>query len=119
VAETWLAADRRVSSLVLYPEARAAVGRAQRLGRIPTSRFAIARHRVEALWASLDRVDLTAELAHRAGDLADEYGLRGYDAVHLASLAGVGDAETVLVSADVELLDAAQAMGFATIRPFV
>jgi predicted nucleic acid-binding protein len=114
VAETWLGADRRVSSLLLYPEARAALGRVHRMGRAGPRRLGVARRRIETLWAAIDRIELTEQLARRAGDLADEHGLRGYDAVHLASVEQIGDAETVLVSADRPLLDAARSMGFTT-----
>jgi hypothetical protein len=37
--------------------------------------------------------------------------------VHLASLESLGVLDTVLVSADEELLEAASAIGFATLRP--
>ncbi|HZO98542.1 MAG TPA: type II toxin-antitoxin system VapC family toxin [Gaiellaceae bacterium] len=77
----------------------------------------LARRRIEALWAATDRVELTDELACRAGDLAERHGLRAHDAVHLASFEEVGDPETVLVSGDEELLGAARSLGFATIRP--
>lgn len=117
VAAAWLGANRRVSSLLLYPEARAAVGRARRMGRLGPRQFGIARRRIEALWAAIDRVELTEELARRAGDLAEQHGLRAYDAVHLASLEDVGDPETVLVSGDQELLEAARSLGFTTIHP--
>jgi predicted nucleic acid-binding protein len=113
VAETWLRANRRASSRLLYPEARAAVARAERMGRVLPQHLAASRRRLEALWTAVDRVELTEELALRAGDLADAHGLRAYDAVHLASLEQVGDSETVLVSADVELLEAARSLGFA------
>ena len=50
-------------------------------------------------------------LARRAGDLAEQHGLRGYDAVHLASAEAVADPDTVFVAADARLLDAAGALG--------
>lgn len=115
VAGAWLGADRRVSSLLLYPEARAALARALRAGRLDPHRALTARRRVEALWAALDRVELTEALAQRAGDLAERCRLRGYDAVHLASLEHLGRDETVLVSADEELLGAAGTLGFMTV----
>jgi predicted nucleic acid-binding protein len=117
VAEAWRNADRRVSSLVLYPEAWAAMARARRLDRLTARQLGIARDRVDALWTVVDRIALTETLARRAGELAERHELRAYDAVHLASLERVGDAETVLVSADVDLLEAAASIGFATLRP--
>ena len=117
VAEAWLGADRRVSSLLLYPEARAAIGRARRLKRLTPRQLGTARQRVDGLWAAFDRVALTETIARRAGEPAEQHRLRAYDAVHLASLEDVGDAETVLVSADDDLLAAAASIGFATLRP--
>jgi len=112
----WLAADRRVSSLLLYPETRAAVGRALRMGRLPPMRLARARRRIEALWLATDRIELTAALARRAGELAEEHGLRAYDAVHLASLLEVADEETILAAADGDLKAAARAVGLTVAR---
>lgn len=117
MAEAWLGADRRVSSLLLYPEARAAIGRARRLDRLTAQQLGIAHRRVDMLWAAVDHVAITETLARRAGELAERHDLRAYDAVHLAALEDVGDLETVFVSADEELLDAAGSIGFATLRP--
>ena len=117
VAEAWLVAERRVSSLLLYPETRAAFDRARRMGRVASAQLPAVHRRIEALWAAIDRVALTERLARRAGDLAAEHQLRAYDAVHLASLEDTSDRETVLISADGALLDAARAYGFATVAP--
>lgn len=116
VAAAWLQAERRVSSLLLYPEARAAVGRARRMGRLGQRELAAARRRIDALWAAIDRVEPTAALAHRAGSLAERHELRAYDAVHLASAMSVADADAVLVAADGDLLHAARSVGLTTIR---
>jgi predicted nucleic acid-binding protein len=60
---------------------------------------------------------LTIEVARRAGDPAEQLGLRAYEAVHLASLEHVGDDDALLVAADEELLAAASALGYAIGRP--
>ena len=49
-------------------------------------------------------------LARHAGDLTEEYKLRGYDAVHLASALALG-AATTLVTWDIDLARAALASG--------
>jgi predicted nucleic acid-binding protein len=113
-AERWLRARRRVSSRLLYPEARAALARARRIGRLDASRHHAAIRRLEALWDAVYRIDLTGALAHRAGELADRHDLRAYDAVHLASVEHARDRDLVVASHDVDLLQAAQSMGFAT-----
>jgi uncharacterized protein len=63
------------------------------------------------LWEEVDEVALTMTLARRAGDLAEQHGLRGYEAVQLASAEAVADADTVLVAADARLLRAGGAIG--------
>jgi predicted nucleic acid-binding protein len=57
---------------------------------------------------------MTEELARRAGWFARTQGLRAYDAVHLASAVSVADDEFVLVTADRELVAAAQTIGIAS-----
>ena len=53
-------------------------------------------------------------LARRAGHLAELYGLRGDDAVHLAAADRVRDPDLVVVAGDRELLRASAAEGMAT-----
>lgn len=113
----WGDAERVVSSLLLYPEARAAIGRAARTHRLEDRALRVARSALDRLWRDVDRIAITEPLAREAGRLAELHALRAYDAVHLASLGSVEDRETVLVSADSALLDAARARGFATIAP--
>lgn len=86
------------------------------MGRLRQRELAPARRRIEALWAAIDRIELTEAIARRAGDLAERYRLRAYDAVHLASVEQVADTDAVLVSADDELVEAARTMGLTTIR---
>ena len=73
------------TSRVAYPEARAALARRQREAAI--TRRGLARA-VSALDRDLGRfvvVELSAKVARRAGELAERRGLRGFDAIHLAS----------------------------------
>lgn len=58
-------------------------------------------------------VGVDETLARRAGGLAVEHALRGYDAVHLASALALGAAETILVTWDHDLSNAAAAAGLA------
>ena len=113
----WGDAERVVSSLLLYPEARAAIGRAARSHRLGNGALRAARSQLDRLWSEVDRIEVTERLAREAGRLAELHALRAYDAVHLASLESVEDRETVLISADAALLDAARAHGFATVAP--
>ncbi|MCS7006705.1 MAG: type II toxin-antitoxin system VapC family toxin [Gaiellaceae bacterium] len=113
-SEIWASARLPMSSRLLYPEARAALAAAVRSGRAGSRSHAL-REKLDALARDVAYIEVTSSLAMRAGDLADEYGLRGYDAVHLASCESVDD-DVVLVAADGELLSAARRNGLATLR---
>ncbi|HET8536300.1 MAG TPA: PIN domain-containing protein, partial [Solirubrobacteraceae bacterium] len=52
-------------------------------------------------------------LTRHAGELADARALRGYDAVHLASALALGVEDTIVVTWDRDLSDAAHAAGLA------
>lgn len=116
VEAAWRAATRRVSSRLLYPEAQAALAAAARSGRLDTGRLAESRRFFERVWQEIDIVEVTDAVALRAGDLAEEHALRGYDAVHLASAESVADPDAMLVTADTDLRAAASARGITTLR---
>ncbi len=104
-------AARSVSVRLLYPEARAALARAERLGRIAKRQHEVAVAELEMIVKEIDHVEITAQLVRHAGDLAQVHQLRGYDAVHLAAAIATLDDELVLVTGDNDLADAARAHG--------
>jgi len=110
----WDEADRAVSIRLVYPEGRAALAQAQRVGRLTVHQHRAAVRELEARYQELDLVDLDDVLARRAGHLAQLHGLRGYDAVHLAAADRVRDPNLVVVAGDRPLLTAAAAEGIAT-----
>lgn len=110
----WDRAERLVSVRLVEVEACAALAHAQRLGRITRRELRTSRRELDELLDQVDIVDIDEELAGRAGDLAEERALRAYDAVHLAAVERVDDADTVLVAGDRALLNAAEALGIAT-----
>ena len=112
----WDEAERVVTVRLAYPEGRSALARARRLGRLTARAARAARVGFEDLWSQLDRVEVTAALGQRAGDLADQFVLRGYDAVHLAAAETLADPELVVVSGDSELCDAARTLGLAVAK---
>lgn len=114
--EIWSRAQVSVSSRLLYPEARAALAATTRAGRVSKKRLPALRDDLDRLWRDVVRIEVTASLAALAGDLAEEYGLRGYDAVHLASALEIEADDLVLVAADGRLQRAAHALGIATLR---
>ena len=78
-------ADAMAASVVAYPEARAAFAGLKAQG---TSTEAKHQQRLAQLnldWGNLLRVELTPSVVRTAGDLAEVYGLRGFDSIHLAS----------------------------------
>jgi predicted nucleic acid-binding protein len=68
---------------------------------------------LNALNAELVVVGVDEALAQRAGELADERALRGYDAVHLASALALGPGDTILATWDRDLSNAAVDSGLA------
>lgn len=65
----------------------------------------------EELHAELPTVGVDKELAARTGGYAEALGLRGYDAVHLATALELGDEEAVFVTWDRDLVRAAEHVG--------
>lgn len=56
-------------------------------------------------------IGVDERLAAHAGELAENLGLRGYDAVHLATALELGDEEVVLVTWDRDLARASERVG--------
>lgn len=110
VAELWAGSLPGASSILAYPEGRAALAAARRSGRLGAPGHARARAELESLQRELLIVGIDEPLAHHAGQLAEEQALRGYDAVHLAS-ALVLDGDVVVVTWDGELRRAAVESG--------
>jgi predicted nucleic acid-binding protein len=65
----------------------------------------------ERLYGELITVGVDHELAARAGEHAESLGLRGYDAVHLATALELGDPEVILVTWDRDLGRAGERVG--------
>ena len=108
-AELWQRADLAVSSQLLYVEARAALAAAHRGARLDDRGLDQARVGLESLHAELRLIAVDEALARTAGDLAEQQGLRGYDAVHLASALAINADDVLLATWDRGLSDAALA----------
>jgi predicted nucleic acid-binding protein len=79
-------AARAVSTAVISrAEVTAALAKAVRAGLAPRRSAAAALADFEADWPDLVRLDVSEAVVARAAQLAWHLGLRGYDAVHLAS----------------------------------
>lgn len=112
-ASLWNDSDRVASVRLFYPETRAALAQAKRLGRLSARNLRATVEELDGLLAEMDIIEVDEALAHRAGDLAEAYRLRGYDAVHLAGAERLRDPSVVLVAGDVALLEAGTASGIA------
>ena len=112
----WDASDRVASVRLVYPEGRAALAQAHRLGRLAARRFRSAVTQLDSLVLQLDIVEFTERIAHRAGELAEQQSLRGYDAVHLAGVEALNDPDTILVAGDHQLCDAGERLGINVAR---
>jgi predicted nucleic acid-binding protein len=102
-----------LASHVIYPEARAASAAAVRDGR-QTRQTAL--YRLHHALRSMRFIAPRRDLLWTAGDLAERHGLRGYDAVHLASALDLKE-DVVLVASDLRLLNAARAERLKVLLP--
>jgi predicted nucleic acid-binding protein len=72
------------------------------------------RREFEEFWSATVGVEVSGEVIRGAGRLAEQYSLRAYDAVHLASALLVSEAEEVALSCwDKELRAAVTGEGVA------
>lgn len=105
------------TSLISRAETVAALAKAVRVGALTQEAASAAAQVFRNEWPTLVRVQMTETLVARADTLAWELGLRGYDAVHLASalLCHEGlDQAVVLATFDKQLWKAAGQRGLIT-----
>lgn len=115
-AELWDGCDAAVSSRLAYPEVRAALSAAGRNHDLDPAGQAAAQNVWEEYWSATRPVEFTQAVERNAGELAARHGLRGADAVHLASALAVCQPGLILAAWDRRLRDGAQAAGL-TITP--
>jgi predicted nucleic acid-binding protein len=102
-----------VTSRLAYVEVRAALASARRAGRLTAGAHDVAVGAFEQVWSGYDVIEINATLGSRAAEVAEQYGLRAGDAIHLASALEIGDEATVVVVWDGRLRVAAAAAGLA------
>jgi uncharacterized protein len=73
------------TGILAYTEMAAAMSRAARMRLISDGAARAAWDRFLGDWPEFTRLKLSAALTERAASLAWDFGLRGYDAVHLAA----------------------------------
>ena len=109
-------ADVLAISTVGYAECRAGLARRRRERTLRSAALSEIVARLDADWERVAAIEVTDGLARRAGELADRFALRGFDAIHLASfelvLERAGDDDEVTFStADDNLARAAKRLG--------
>ena len=79
------------TSTVAYAEARAALARKGREGELEHGQHLRAVEALDAEWRGFVRIPVSNLVAYRAGEMAERYALRGFDAIHLASAVRLGE----------------------------
>lgn len=111
----WAEADEVVSSRLLIVEAAAAIAQSERIGRVSSAESPGLHQEARLLAVDATLVEATATIIDRAAALAASRGLRGYDAVHLATAVSIRARDVVFASGDQRLLIAAAEEGFVTV----
>ena len=114
VIELTAEADIVATSVISRAEVAAALARGARLGALDHDGARRAQRRFLREWPNLARVPVTELLVSRAETLAWDHGLRGYDAVQLASALtwqeSIGE-DVMLATFDRQLWEAAPRAG--------
>lgn len=113
--ELWAGPYRAASSVLAFPEGRAALAAARRGKRLTQSLYGEAIKGFDRTYEELAAIGVDEQLTREAGELASEYGLRGYDAVHLATALGLADRDVAFVSWDRGLCRAGGEAGLAVV----
>lgn len=106
------------TSRICQPEFSAALSKSVRMGICPTGTSEGALKEFTRIWSSVIKVDADAGVLGSAADLAWEHGLRGYDAVHLASamhLENLVHSHVTMVTYDKQLWDVSRKVGLVTL----
>lgn len=107
------------TSLMAYAETRSALSRKSRSREISRALFTKCKRDFDRDWLRVHRLPVDEPLVRKAGELAEELGLRALDALHLATAdslqAALRDAVT-FASFDDALNGAAEARGLALLE---
>ena len=117
VAETTAA----TTHLVTYAEMRASFAQAVRMKRMPATDLAYQVRSFESDWLTMSLIGVDEAMVRRAGELAERFGLRGYDSVHLAAAARAFEATGrpdmfVFAAYDKNLCASAEAIGLSCLN---
>ena len=73
------------SSLITYTETLAALARKYRMRQMKQSEFDTCKEEFEHHWSGFFKLPADVQLVRAAAELAERFGLRAYDSIHLAS----------------------------------
>lgn len=110
VHEALIEAESTATSTVAYAELRSAFGRRRRSGDLDGEEHQRAITRIDADWRGYLRISVSNLVAYRAGEMAERYALRGFDAIHLASAVRLGErfSDLRFLAFDDRLMEAAR-----------
>ncbi|MDP2832015.1 MAG: type II toxin-antitoxin system VapC family toxin [Pseudomonadota bacterium] len=115
VRQAVAAATFAFTHLITYAEMRAGLAQAARLRRIDGLELARQVEQFETDWSELRVITPNETHIRRAGELAQRFGLRGYDSVHLAAAEAVWQAlpgvDFRFAAFDARLMAAAKTLG--------
>lgn len=111
----WREADDVVSTRLIVAEAAAAIAQGNRVGRVADDDHQFLQDTASRLIFDATLIEVTPTVIERAAALAVARGLRGYDAVHLATATLVRARDVVFASGDRRLLMAAAEEGFTIV----
>jgi predicted nucleic acid-binding protein len=113
--EIWNSSVIRVTSIVAYAEARAALAAAVRSRRLSARGWRAARSELDDRWRTFAVHTVSDDVVGLAADLTDREPIRAYDAVHLAcALLASGGDDVVFATWDRALSLAAHRLGLRT-----
>ena len=121
VIAIWQSAAQVVTSFVAYSETMACIYRKQREGGLLPDPTSVIVSRFRSDWESFIRVKVNADLCSHIDRVVEEYPLRGFDAIHLASALVIHERlprNFVFACFDERLLHAAASEGLETFPTF-
>jgi predicted nucleic acid-binding protein len=117
VKQTVIESEQICTHLIAYTELRSALARAERENRIELSQKVTIIEAMEKDWLRLNIVRPVETLIRRAGLLCDQFGLRGFDSIHLAAAEAINlqtiPQTTLFASFDRKLNKSAFALGMS------
>jgi uncharacterized protein len=111
-------AGRFATSKICQPEFSAAMAKSVRMGICPLAVAEAARSQFSEVWLSVIKIEPDSSVLESASDLAWTHGLRGYDAVHLASAIHIGrllHSPITILTYDKQLWDISRKIGLLTL----